>query len=97
MSKRQEGYPVICHDYRSIVSGRIGEITDTGCELVSGVDTPTPVFPQKTQVLINLLDEPSGKSVNVSARLTGCVRRDGAWVYRIRWKQLPEFLAGAAA
>jgi hypothetical protein len=94
--KVTEGVPVICHDFRSIVSGRIREITDTGCELVSGVDTSGPIFPQKAQVLLNLLDEKSGKSVNVQARLTAAQRIEGQWVYRIRWSVKPEFLAKAA-
>ncbi len=89
--------PAICHDYKSIVSGRIREISENGCELVSSVQTPGPVFPQKTQVLLNLLDEKTGRSVNIQARLTRAQRCEGTWIYRIRWKALPEFLQQQAA
>jgi hypothetical protein len=88
--------PVVCHDFRSVVTGTLREITETGCELVSAQQTSGPVFPQKTKVLLNLLDEKSGRSVNVSARLTAAQRFDGKWVYRIRWPQVPEFLQQAA-
>jgi hypothetical protein len=83
--------PVVCHDFRSVLTGMLREISDTGCELVSGMETEGPVFPQKTQVFLNLVDERSGRSVNIRARLTAVVRRGGQWVYRIRWSRVPEF------
>lgn len=84
--------PVVCHDFRSVITGVIHEITETGCELISSLQTTGPVFPQKTQVLLNVLDEKTGRSVNVQARLTAARRQDGQWAYRIRWKGCPEFV-----
>ncbi len=88
----EKSIPVVCHDFRSIVTGHLRAIDGTGCELVSSLDTPGPVFPQKIDVFLNLFDETSGESVNVRARLTAAVRRDGRWLYRIRWQQVPAFL-----
>jgi len=85
--------PVVCHDFRNIVTGTLREVTQTGCELVSNTHTTGPVFPQKAMIMLNLLDEKSGKSINVRARLVGAKRQEGTWTYRIRWPELPEFLA----
>jgi hypothetical protein len=92
----QKEVPVVCHDFRSIVTGNIREISDTGCELVSSIQSTGPVFAQKANVLLNLLDEKTGRSVNVSARLTAVKRHEGKWTYRIRWSSLPDFLSSAA-
>lgn len=93
----EKAVPVVCHDFRSIVTGHLRAIDGTGCELVSSLDTPGPVFPQKIEVFLNLLNEASGESVNVRARLTAAVRRDGRWLYRIRWQKLPAFLERSPA
>lgn len=96
-----EKYSVICHDSRAILSGMIHKITETGCELVSTMETHGPVFPQKTDVLINFVLNNGGKgtgsAVNIPARLTGIRRLDGKWTYRIRWQYgFPAFLKKAA-
>lgn len=84
--------PVVCHDRRNLINGMIRNITETGCELVSSVNSPNPAFPHKTAVLLNVLDEMTGRSVNVQARLTNVMRQDGAWTYKIRWNEFPQIL-----
>lgn len=93
----EKNVPVVCHDFRSIVTGYLRSIDGTGCELVSGLATAGPVFAQKAEIFLNLFDEKSGQSVNVRARLTAAIRRDGQWLYRIRWQQKPAFLDQATA
>jgi hypothetical protein len=89
---------VVCHDQRSVVTGTIQDITDTGCVLLGDRNGQGPVFPQKTEVVLNILDESSGQSINVRGRLTGFLRdHAGIWTYRIRWKQVPAFLTKHAA
>lgn len=86
-------YSVVCHDQRGVVTGRLEEISDTGCKLVSNLDTSDPVFPQKTNVSLNIIiDSKTGESVNVEARLTGVLRDQGTWLYRLRWPECPKFL-----
>ena len=61
--------------------------------MTGGAHTHDPVFPQKTNIVLNLLDEKTGQSINIDARLTGILKDpNGDWHYRIRWKRLPEFL-----
>jgi len=86
----------ICHDNRTLISGVIRNVTEAGCELLCTVDTGTPAFPKKAQITLNLSDEVTGRTMNVTVRLIGVSRRDGAWSYRIKWKQLPEILSGVS-
>ncbi|OFZ80821.1 MAG: hypothetical protein A3K03_09855 [Bdellovibrionales bacterium RIFOXYD1_FULL_44_7] len=88
---------VLCHDQFNVISGTVRSVTDIGCELVSSVRTPGPVFAKKARVLLNILDEKSGKSMNVYARLTAVIRDDGSWVYRVQWRQKPQILGRIAA
>src|SRR5690606_36950974 len=83
--------PAVVHNFKQVVNGTIRAISESGCELLSAVQSSGPMFPQKTQVYINLFDRKSGQSVNVEGRLTQAKRVDGQWVYRIRWKAIPDF------
>lgn len=75
----------ICHDFRSMINGTIRNISDSGCELISSVNSSDSVFPQKAQIMLNLFDPKAGKSVNIKARLTRAFRQEGTWVYKVRW------------
>jgi hypothetical protein len=84
----------VCHDDKVLVNGTLSEVTDTGCELVSYSNDAAPPFPRKAIVMLNILNEVTGESMSIQARLVQALRREGAWFYRLRWKEKPELLAG---
>lgn len=88
-------FQAICHNHEQIVNGFIQDITELGCELISAVQSPAPLFPKRTNVHLNLLNEKTGESINLKAKLTAVWRKDGTWAYRIRWNTLPEFFKKA--
>ena len=81
--------PVICHNFRQVVSGFAQKMTATGCELVAEGAHFSPTFVAKSPVILNLLDSGSGKQMNVSARVCGVTRSKDGWVYQVRWEQRP--------
>ena len=89
---------VVCYDQSStiLISGSIRQISCQGCEFLTTSPSTSPDFPRKTQVVLNLLHEPSGKSASVQARLIGVIRKEGAWAYQVRWAELPPLLSDAA-
>lgn len=84
---------VICHDFVNTVSGRLHDMSDLNCELLSDHDSAEPLFCVRSKVVLNLLDPQSGASMNVQARITAVTRRGAHWVYRIRWATTPALLA----
>jgi hypothetical protein len=87
----------ICHDRLHVIAGELRDVSARGCELISrSAEGTAPTFPRKVNVLINLVDESTGKSMNVHARLTSVCRKEGCWAYRVRWQALPPILKRAA-
>lgn len=84
---------VICHDFVNTVSGRLHDMSDLNCELLSDHESSEPLFCVHSKVVLNLLDPQSGASMNVQARITAVTRRGAHWVYRIRWATTPALLA----
>jgi len=82
----------ICHNYHHAVAGRIGDVTANGCELVSDEPYSSPPLCTRSLVHLNLLDEESGKSVNVEARIFDIMKTQRGWMYRIHWDQAPAIL-----
>lgn len=80
------GLLAIAHDTRSVVSGAIERVTETGCELVCGVSSG---LSSSGRVFLNLLDPKSGKAVNVAGKLFDSAHTPRGWVYKIRWDQRP--------
>jgi len=98
MSKKPiAGIQALCHDQRSMLAGAIRGVDDRGCEFLGPSEGDTPVFPKKTLVILNLIDEASGKTQNLQVRLGGVSRREGRWSYRLQWEETPEILAPHAA
>ncbi|MBY0470931.1 hypothetical protein K2X30_07145 [bacterium] len=86
----------VCHDFRNVVNGMIEEFNELGCEVTSLVESSDPIFSQRSNIVINLLNEKTGKSVTLPARLTRAFRKDGSWCYRIRWQHPYSFDAAKA-
>jgi hypothetical protein len=85
-------FEVVCHDARSVITGRIKGVTDAGCEFVADQSKADAVFGAGSPVLLNLLDPATGRSTNVNARLNGVRRQNGGWCYRVVWKACPELI-----
>jgi hypothetical protein len=92
-SERLRSISVICHDHQSVVTGTLANVTEGGCEFIATSKSTAPEFQEKLPILLHLLDLPTGKSMNVSGRVGHIERRDGTWVYRIRWKHCPQILS----
>lgn len=82
---------VACHDFRSVVLGRLRNVSERGCELHTEQNTPGPGLATRGGVFLNLLNTKNGKTVNVQAQVGGVKRQPSGWVYRIFWKELPPF------
>jgi hypothetical protein len=81
----------VCHDHCSMVTGTLENLTDAGCELVSHEHTVTPKLALHSPLVLNVTDPAGEQAMSVKASLSSVSRRDGAWVYCIRWAQLPSF------
>ena len=86
------GIEALCHDSHSAISGKLSGVTDAGCELVTTGARSEPAFGATAQVILNLLDPKSGRSMSVPARLSGVLRKDGKWSYQVQWKGCPELI-----
>lgn len=82
----------ICHDYHHAIAGKIGDVTATGCELLSDEPYSSPPLCARSLVHLNLLDESTGKSVNVEARIFDIHKTHKGWMYRLSWDQTPALL-----
>lgn len=84
-----ENILAVCHDFHRVVSGKIAQATEAGCELITQDSKPSPSLATQSNVFLNLFDQKTGKSINVKAQLFGISRSQGGWTYRIRWNQCP--------
>jgi hypothetical protein len=89
------GYQALCHNFRFAVSGEVSSMTETSCELKIELSAGR-VFPKNTDLLLNIYDPSSGKSVNVKAKLIDSVREGNNWLYHMRWQTRPDFEAPTA-
>ena len=87
------GLSAVCHNHRNLIQVRMESVTDDGCELWTRHDEASPLFVQKSNVILNLFDEKTGASSNVEGRVSGVSRRNGEWVYRVRWNHCPEMIS----
>ena len=79
--------PVVCHNFRQVVSGLAHRMTATGCELRTTDGHFSPAFVSRSSVILNLLDDESGKLMNVEGRVCGVSRTGDGWIYQVRWEQ----------
>jgi hypothetical protein len=82
----------LCHDARSVVSGKLTQVTDAGCELICGRSATPPNFGAQSHVRINLLDPKNGQAMTVAARLDGVKRHEGQWSLKVLWDECPELI-----
>jgi hypothetical protein len=77
--------PVVCHNFRQVISGFVQRMTATGCELNTTDDHLSPTFVNRAAVILNLLDGDSGKLMNVAGRVCNVERTKTGWTYQVRW------------
>lgn len=89
---------VLCLTRVSVLSGELGAVTETGCELTAAASarSTTPALPRGATIVLNLLDRASGRSMNVHAKVASVRRSREGWVYRFLWERCPELLYQSA-
>lgn len=80
----------LCYDRVSLVAGRLENVMDGGCELVSLERSAAPKLSIRSNLTLNLLNPKSGESTSVTVQLADALRRDDHWVYRLTWDQIPD-------
>lgn len=86
------GIDALLHDSRSVISGKLMQVTDAGCDLICPDSVVAPTFGSQSSIVLNLLDPATGRSQNVSARLSGMRRGDGRWSLKVQWQGCPELV-----
>jgi len=81
----------ICHDYNALVAGKLQNVSDMGCDLVSHDHTDSPVLALNSALVLSVLDAKGEKALNVRAAVHEVFHDGGAWVYSLRWARRPSF------
>lgn len=87
----------ILFDSLSYIEGRLQAYSADGADFLTAHHPESPELPKRSNITINLLDERSGKSMNVHARLMAINREHGQWIYRVRWLGIPAIIATKAS
>lgn len=87
--RMQPDIQAICHNFRNVMSGSLARVTESGCEFISP-HVSNPGFGTRNEVLLNLLDPKTGRSMNVSATVRRVSRAQGSWIYLLDWEKCPE-------
>lgn len=83
------GAEAVCHDFNEIISGKLAHITDTGCDLICLESVETPRLGLDVSLLLSVFEPSSKRAINVKASLSEVTRKDGVWVYHLRWSHRP--------
>ncbi len=81
----------ICHDFNALVAGRLQNVTDIGCELVSHDPADAPLLALNSALVLNIMDPKGEKAANIRAAVFEVTHSDGAWIYHLRWEHRPSF------
>jgi hypothetical protein len=85
------GISALCLGPHAIQAGTLQKVTDGGCEFVSDTEGSAAAFAIQCLVRLNLAD-PTGRSMNVQARVGSVYRRNGRWHLRLNWQGCPAIL-----
>ncbi len=91
MSKKSH-LRVICHDHHHVVAANFIKISESGGELIADTHSGDPVFAIKSKIYLDIINESTGKSTVVHARLAQAIREKDHWVYLVRWNECPTLL-----
>jgi hypothetical protein len=94
LDQNDQIWTVICHNFKTIVSGTLKDMNREGCTLtqVSPSSKSVPLFRSGSRVNVNLLDNRTDRSENVQAVVHMAVKWEGCWDYRLRWLSVPQLL-----
>lgn len=84
-----ESTDAICHDHNALVAGKLQNVTDSGCELVSPDPSGAPRLALNTPLVLNVMDEKSQKAMNIRAAVYEISHQEGTWIYHLRWAHRP--------
>lgn len=86
-----EGLEAICHNEYALVAGRLENSNELGCEMVCPDPSESPGLVVGSVLLLDVLDGGRSRATILKVSLVGVDRRDGNWVYRLRWARPPSF------
>lgn len=78
-------YLVVGYDHVDMVSGKMEQLTQTGCRLNTTDEQPSPKFSQGSKIMLNICLPGSKTSVTIPAKLIHILREKSGWNYRLRW------------
>jgi hypothetical protein len=96
-SVRNDAFRAILFDSRNAVTAWVAEATADGCELRSESEHTDPFFVQKAGANIHLHEVATGKSTRIPVRVSHVFRREGQWIYKVRWAAVPSLFAHSEA
>jgi hypothetical protein len=83
----------VCHDNRTIVGGVIASSMGNDSVMkTQDYGDMLPPFKKGSKVMVNLLDENSGKTENVKAQIVDFKKSGSSWEYRLQWIDTPTLL-----
>lgn len=85
-----EDADAVCHDFSSLVEGKLQNVTDLGCDLVSH-DREEPPLGLNAVLVLNVLNPAGDKAANVKAVVHDLTHHEQGWTYHIRWGHRPSF------
>lgn len=74
-----------------MVSGKLTNVTDFGCDFVCKDHVGPPVLGLNTPLVLNVLNPKGDKAVNVKAAAHDITRYEEGWIYHLRWARRPSF------
>lgn len=81
----------ICHDFNAIVAGKLQNVSDMGCDLVSRDHAGPPLLGMNTALVLNVLNPKGKESTNVKAAVYDVTLESEGWIYHLRWAHPPSF------
>ena len=92
----KDRYNVLCHDHQNVASVRLQKISDFGAEVALLGGSADPIFALNSTVHLDILDETTGDSMRVNARLARATlenhNENSRWIYILRWESLPKII-----
>lgn len=85
------GIEAICHNFSQVISGNIANVSDFGCDLITKDSSDSPRLGLQSNLVLNVIDPKKDRAMNVPASLSDVTRKDGLWIYHLRWTAIPSF------
>ena len=88
------GLLAVCHDFRSVMSGRLESAWPKGCVFLSpSLPSSLSPFRKGSRIWLNILHKATGSTENASVKVDGCRKRGEAeWEIHLAWDVIPKIL-----